>query len=67
MDEHPPSDLDEQIPSDLDEQRRRDLEILEHKLNELFDHAEARLAEFYRLHNAHLAAKKAREEAVVAP
>ena len=59
--------MDEQPPSDLDEQRRRDREILERKLNELCDHAEARLAEFYRLHNAHLAAKKAREEAAVAP
>lgn len=59
--------MDEQPPSDLDEQRRRDREILERKLNELFDHAEARLAEFYRLHNARMAAQKAREEATVAP
>lgn len=59
--------MDEQPPSDLEEQRRRDLEILERKLNELFDHAEARLAEFHRLRNARLAAQKAREEAAVAP
>lgn len=59
--------MDKQLPSDLDEQRRRDLEILNRKLNELFDHAEARLAEFYRIHNARMAAKKAREEASVAP
>lgn len=59
--------MDEQLPSDLDEQERRDLEILDRKLHELFDHAEARLAEFHRLRNARLAAEKAREEAVVAP
>lgn len=59
--------MDEQPPSDLDEQRPRDLAIIERELNELCDHAEARLAEFYRLHNAHLAAKKARDDASVAP
>lgn len=60
--------MDEQPPSDLDEQHPRDLEILNRKLNELFDHAEARLAEAHRLHNARLAAQldaqKAREESV---
>ena len=56
--------MDEQPPSDLDEQRPRDLAIIERELNELCDHAEARLAEFCRLRNARLAAEKAREESV---
>lgn len=51
----------------MDEQRRRDLAILDRKLHELFDQADARLAEFYKIHQAHLAAKKAGEEAAVAP
>ena len=59
--------MDEQPPKDLDEQRRRGLESLERKLNELCDHADEGIAEFYQLHNAHLAAKKAREEAAVTP
>ena len=44
-----------------EEQRQREFEELERELERRFAHIDQLLAKFYKLHNAHMEAKKARE------
>ena len=49
----------------MDQQRQRDFERLEREVEQRFDHIDLLLAKFYKIHNAHIEAKKGREAAVV--